>query len=509
MTRLLGIDLGTSSVKAVILDAEGNVCGVGAQEYAIQTPYTGWAEQDPREWWSATIFAVRQAVEQAGSPLANPIRGIGLSGQMHGTVLIDARHNPLGAAIIWADQRSAAEVDECTALIGTERLARICGTAPAAGFMAPTLRWLKRHDPIRLDQAAACLLPKDYIRLRLTGELATDASDASATALFDITARGWSAEVVDLLGLPMRLLPPVLESSARAGTLTQSAADALGLSAGIAVVAGCADQAAQAIGNGLIDPGVGSVTIGTGGQIFTPLNAPLIEDQLRLHVFCHAPAERWYLLGAMLSGGLSLRWFRNLLGADNDPNAYATLADQADHVLPGADGLLFLPYLIGERAPVRDPFARGTFIGLTLQHERGHLARAIMEGVAFALRQIVEIMQALNAPLDHLVASGNGLISPVWRQIVADVLKRPLYLAPGGERAGIGAALIAGIGTGIYADYAEARRVIGTSPNAVTEPDARRARFYDDHYMRFLQVYPLLSGLFRNLSTPSTQTIEN
>ncbi|MHB8628776.1 MAG: xylulokinase [Aggregatilineales bacterium] len=499
MTRLLGIDLGTSSVKAVIIDELGQLCGVGAQEYPIRTAEVGWAEQDPQAWWSAAIFAIRQAMNQAGS---EPISGIGLSGQMHGTVLIDARRQPLGPAIIWADQRSTVEVDEITALVGVERLARICGTAPATGFLGPTLLWLKRHDPARLDKAFTCLLPKDYIRLRLTGEMATDASDASATALFDVPARRWSAEIVDTLGLPVRLLPTVLESAAVAGMLIKDAADALGLPVGTPVVAGCADQVAQAIGNGLIDPGVGSVTIGTGGQVFAPLTAPQYDDQLRLHVFCHAPPNRWYLLGAMLSAGLSLRWFRNLLGAEGDPNAYAKLAALAADVPPGAAGLLFLPYLIGERAPLRDPLARGSFVGLTLRHERGHLARAIMEGVAFALRQIVDVMVTLNAPLDQLLASGNGLASPVWRQIVADVLNRPLYLATGSERSGIGAALIAGIGTGRYSDYSDTRKVVGALSKA-TDPDPRRVRFYTEHYERFLHLYPLLGPEFHDLSTSS------
>jgi len=501
MTRLLGIDLGTSSVKAVVIDTHGKLCGVGTQEYAIQTPKPGWAEQNPQEWWSATVLAVRHALQQAGSGV---IHAIGLSGQMHGTVLIDNSGQVLGSAIIWADQRSVAEADECTALIGEEKLARICGTAPATGFMAPTLLWLKHHDPQRLAHTTTCLLPKDFIRLCLTGELATDASDASATALFDVNTRNWSAEIVNILGLPLSLLPTVLESSARAGTLIRSAADALGLPIGIMVVAGCADQAAQAVGNGLIDPGVGSVTIGTGGQVFTPLKSPLVERQLRLHLFCHAPSDRWYLLGAMLAAGLSLRWFRNLLGNENTPDAYTTLDACAAEVSPGSDGLLFLPYLIGERAPIRDPLARGTFVGLTLQHGRGHLTRAIMEGVAFALRQIIEVMQTLNVPFDHLLASGNGLMSPTWRQIVADVLNRPLYLEAGGERAGIGAALIAGIGTGIYSDYSEARLIIGSS-GIVTEPNISHAHFYDDQYALFLQVYPLLGSIFHSLNVPSKQ----
>lgn len=500
MTRLLGIDLGTSSVKAVIINTSGQVCGVGAQEYPILTPRERWAEQDPDAWWSASIHAVRAAIAQAKYEQgSDTISAIGLSGQMHGAAFLDAQRKPLGNAIIWADQRSAAEIEEITALIGTQRLARIAGTAPAAGFLAPTLYWLKRHDPGRLEHIFTCLMPKDYVRFCLTGEIVTDASDASATALFDVPQRRWSAEIVEVLGLPLHILPTVLESSVVAGTLTRAAADALGLAAGIPVVAGCADQAAQAVGNGLIEPGIGSVTIGTGGQLFAPLTAPQIDEQLRLHVFCHAPLDRWYLLGAMLSAGLSLRWFRNLLGEENDPTAYDKLAALAVDVPPGADGLLFLPYLIGERAPLMDPLARGSFVGLTLRHERGHLARAIMEGVAFALRQIVEVMVTLNAPLAQILASGNGLASPIWRQIVADVLNRPLYLSVGGERAGIGAALIAGIGTGIYGSYGETRQVVA-APVTPTEPEAHHVTFYNEQYQRFIQLYPLLKPTLHDLS---------
>ncbi len=281
-----------------------------------------------------------------------------------------------------------------------------------------------------------------------------------------------------------------------AGTLTHSAAEALGLTAGIPVVAGCADQVAQAVGNGLIDPGIGSVTIGTGGQLFAPLTEPRTDS--RLHAFCHAPPDRWYSLGATLAAGLSLRWFRDLLGLTTDPDAYQTLAVLAASVPPGADGLLFLPYLVGERSPLMDPLARGVFVGLTLHHGRGHLARAIMEGVAFTLRQTLDIMRSLGAPTDQLIASGNGLASPVWRQIAADVLGCPLLLSAGGARGGIGAALIAGIGIGVYSGYAETTRIVRTT-SAQTDPDSARMHFYDEQYARFLQVYPLLKPLMHQL----------
>jgi xylulokinase len=494
---LLGIDLGTSSVKAVVIDERAEVLGVASYEYPILTPQPGWAEQEPQQWWDAVTRAVRQAVAQAGIE----IKAMGLSGLMHGPVLIDAQHQPVGASIIWADQRSVQEVEDITARVGTERLARIAGTAPAAGFMAPTLLWLQRHDPWRLKRTAACLLPKDYVRLLLTGNIATEASDASATALFDVQQRVWSWEIIDLLGFPRHIFPDMIETSQIGGTLTKTAAEALGLTAGIPVVAGCADQVAQAIGNGLLDPGNGSVTLGSGGQVFIPLDQPVIDEQLRVHLFCHAPADRWYLLGAMLTAGLSLRWLRDLLGLTHDANAYNDLSKLVAAIPPGADGLLFLPYLVGERSPLMDPLARGSFVGLTLRHSRGHLARAIMEGVAFALRQIIETIISLGVPIHQLLAAGNGLASPVWRQIAADVLNRPLALHPGRERTGVGAALLAGLGAGMYSSYAEIQQIVAAA-STLTEPNPPHVAFYDDQYRRFCDLYLVLKPTFHELSKP-------
>lgn len=496
MARLLGIDLGTSSVKAVVADERARILGVGNQEYRIDVPQPGWAEQDPEAWWKATVTAVRQAMTEAGH---GAIDAIGFSGQMHGTILLDSERQPVGPAIIWADQRSAAEVGEIVSLVGTDQLARIAGTAPAAGFMGPTLLWLQKHDPARLEKARYVVLPKDYVRLRLTGEVGTEATDGSGTALFDVRQRQWSSTIVESLDLPDNIWPNVFEAADIVGALTKSAAQELDLSSGIPVAAGCGDQPAQAVGNGLIDPGVGSATIGTGGQLFAPMIRPQADPQLRLHSFCHAPAERWYVMGAMLSAGLSLRWLRNTMGMADDPNAYDRLAALAADVPPGCNGLLFMPYLIGERSPLMDPLARGSFVGLTLAHELGHLARAIMEGVAFALRQILDVMTGIGTPIDQLLASGGGLASPVWRQIVADVLSRPLRLSTGRERAGAGAAVVAGIGVGVYSGYSEAQRAVAL-PYELTEPDPGRAAIYAEQYDRFVQLYPLLKPMLHRLS---------
>ncbi|HVO41233.1 MAG TPA: xylulokinase [Aggregatilineales bacterium] len=499
MAFLLGIDLGTSSVKAVIIDERTHIRGIGQREYPLLVPRPGYAEQNAEDWWQAVVVAVRGAVAQADT---RQIDAIGFSGHMHSGVLLDSAHKPVGPAIIWADQRTSGLIDEVVSRAGWERFASIAGTLPAAGFMAPNLYWLQRNDPQQLDRARSVLLPKDYLRFRMTGEIATEPSDASATALFDIQQRRWSSVIIEALGLPPGLWPEVIESSAVAGTLTRTAADELGLPAGISAVAGSADQPAQAMGNGLIDPGLGSVTIGTGGQLFAPLLKPRIDERLRLHTFCHAAADRWYLLGAMLSAGLSLRWLRDVQGMAQDPDAYEKLASLANEVPPGAGGLFFLPYLVGERAPIMDPLARGGFIGLTLQHGLGHLTRAIMEGVAFTMRDILDLMLALGTPIEQLLASGNGLRNPVWRHIMADVLARPLRLSTGAERAGVGAAVLAGQGIGIYKSLAEVKEAVAM-PFEITEPDARRAAIYAEQFARYRQVYPLLKETFHSLSRDS------
>jgi xylulokinase len=347
-----------------------------------------------------------------------------------------------------------------------------------------------------VERTEALLMPKDYIRFKLTGEIGTDESDAAATGIFNVAARGWADEVIERLQFPRSIFPRVHRSAEIVGVLSDGAARELGLAAGIPVSAGCADQPAQAVGNGLIDPPLGSVTIGTGGQLFAPLSAPLFDTELRLHTFCHAPEARWYLLGAMLSAGMALRWLRETLGSERW--SYAQLDQSAARVDPGAEGLVFLPYLVGERSPLMDPQARGCFVGLTLRHGPGHMVRALLEGVALALRQIADAMAGCGAELNRLVASGNGLGSPLWRQIVADVLNRPLYQGTdrnAAERAGFGAALIAGIGIGVIDGYGEARK-FAPKFDALTAPNAQNAAIYDSLYGRFVDLYPRLKSWF-------------
>ena len=489
MSCLLGIDLGTSSVKVVVFAVEGGIKGIGLAEYPILTPRMGCAEQDPEQWWRATISAVRQALGNAGHP---EILGIGFSGQMHGVVLLDQRKNLVRPAIIWADQRSADLLAEIEERVGLDLLGRQCGTAPTAGFLIASLFWMQKYEAQLLERVETLILPKDFLRFKLTGELGTDETDAAGSGIFHVGQRVWADDVIERLGFPRSIFPKVHASADVVGPLTREAATELGLPHGIPVSTGCADQPAQAVGNGLIDPPVGSVTIGTGGQVFVPLTKPLIDSALRIHTFCHAPQARWYLLGAMLSAGMAFRWLRAVLGKEK--TSYEELVQLASEVEPGSEGLFFLPYLVGERSPLMDPKARAGFIGLTLRHGPGHFVRALLEGVAFALRQIVDTMLGCGADLTRLVASGNGLANPIWRQIVADILNRPLCQGTGeqaSERAGVGAAMIAGIGSCILNGYQDVRKLAPVF-NVATEPDQERAKLYESHYREFLELYPRL-----------------
>jgi xylulokinase len=487
MAALLGIDLGTSAVKAVVIDEAGKLLGTGTREIPMEVPAPNRAEQDPMAWWSNTVEAVRAALQAAGAP---EIVGIGLDGHMHGFALLDAARQPVGHAITWADQRTAGLIPELEDQIGVETFLRIAGTRPAAGFMAPSMVWLMREEPARLDAADVAVLPKDYLRLQLTGETATDISDASGTALFDIAEGRWSSELCASLGIPDRLLPPILGSADVAGVLTEAAAAELGLSPGITVAAGSADQPAQAIANGLLDRGNGSVTLGTGGQILVATDQPLADAAGRIHTFCHAVPNRWYQLGATLSAGMSLRWLGDRLRLPAE-NPYAYMDQLAKEVPAGSEGLIFLPYLVGERSPIMDPDATGAFLGLTLRHEQAHLVRAVLEGVAYSLRATRDAVVEAGGTCDSWLATGNGLASPLWRGILADVFGEPLSFVDAPERSGVGAALLGGIAAGVYAGYPEASEA-ARPPLVTTEPTPEHIAGYDEGYARYLKLSGLL-----------------
>lgn len=489
---LLGIDLGTSSVKAALFEAERwRVVKTAGREYPVHHPRPGFAQQEPDAWWQAVVQATRAVL---GGVEPGRVKGIGLDGQMHGLVCLGASNEPVWPAIIWADTRAGAQVKELAAFQdGCE--ATLPGP-PAAGFAAASALWLSRHRPNVLEQTRMVMCPKDYVRFQLTGQVGTDPSDAAGTWLFDIAADAWSPEVVTRCGLRPEQMPPVKPSGAVFGPLTAQAGRALGLPAGIPVVTGSADLPAQALGHGIINPGEILVTVGTGGQVFSPRLAPRPDPERRLYVFQHNVPGRWYAQAAILSGGLSLRWLRNLLGLQEHPDAYAHLSTLAAGIPAGAEGLLFLPYLAGERTPHMDANAAGLFLGLRLHHQAAHLARAVMEGVGFALKDCLALVSAGPA---SITLSGGVTRSKIWPQILADIWARPVRV-PTREvpRACLGAAILAGVGSGIYSDVSEA--LAGYS-EPVAEIQPAQVDIYAGRYRQYQSLYGLLKDEMHQLQS--------
>ncbi len=493
MPCLLGIDLGTTTLKTAVVDAaSGRVLAAAEREHPIEQPGPGLAEQAPATWWRIAVETTRRALAEA-AVAPESVRGIGLSGQMHGTVCVDASGAPIRPAIIWADTRSSQEAEALRREIPPAEMAAAAPGLPAAGFMGPTLRWLAEHEPETLARTAAVLLPKDALRLMLTGAACAEPSDAASTWLFDIRRGEWSDTLLAWCGADRQLMPPVVGSGTAAGVLTGEAARALGLPAGLPVAAGAADMAAQALGYGLVQPGRALAIFGTGGQIFNPLDRPAVDPALRWYVFNHAVPGRWYAQAAILAAGLSLRWLRDLLNAGD----YDRLSALAAEVPPGAEGLIFLPYLAGERTPHLDPAARGVFLGLRLHHGPGHLARAVMEGVTFALSGCLALV---TGPDTAVLASGGATKSALWRQIMADIFGRPVGLAGGAHHAPVGAALLAGVAAGLYTDVADACAHLPAIEGDTIQPDPARAAFYAGRAALFHGLYDRLRDDMHALS---------
>ena len=491
MALVLGIDVSTTATKAVLVDELGSVVGVGSAEYDTSVPRPRWSEQDPELWWSGAIGAIAGAFVAAGVTGAE-VTAIGLTGQMHGAVLLDAADRPLRPAILWNDQRTAAECDEIRRLVGARRLVEITGNDALTGFTAPKLLWVRSNEPDAWARVAHLLLPKDFVRLRLTGEHAVDKADAAGTLLLDLAAREWSDEVVAALDLDPAWLPSTFEGPMATGTVTVAAAEATGLRAGTQVVAGGGDQAANAVGVGAVDPGVVALSLGTSGVVFAAADTPLVEPLGRVHAFCHAVPERWHLMSVMLSAAGSLRWYRDALAPGD---AFADLVAEAAEVPAGSDGLWFLPYLTGERSPHPDPDARGGFIGLTVAHDRRHLTRAVLEGVAYGLREGLDLIVAAGVPAPSQIrASGGGIASPLWRQILADVLGAGIATVPTTEGAAYGAALLAAVGAGWYSTVqAATEALVRAAPVAEPGPDAS---VYADGIEAYRSLYPSLAPFF-------------
>ncbi len=506
MSALLGIDIGTSGTKALAIDAEGNILASAMETYPCYVPKPLWSEQDPNDWWEATVKSVRQVIRKARLKPAD-VKAIGLSGQMHGSVFLDKDNKVVRRAILWNDQRTAAECAEIEQRAGgRKKLIGMVANPALTGFTAPKILWLRNHEPKHFDKTRKVLLPKDEIRRRLTGEFATDVSDASGMLLLDVARRNWSKELLARLELDPGLFGTVYESEQVTGTLTPEAARLLGLSTECVVVGGAGDCAAGAVGNGIVQRGVLSTSIGTSGVMFVHSDEVKIDPEGRVHTFCHAVNGKWHMMGVTLAAGGSLQWFRNeLCKADlalakrQKRDVYDLLTEEAAGTPKGAEGLLFLPYLSGERTPHADPDARGCFVGLTMAHTRGHVIRSILEGVAYSMRDSLDIFEQLGVPIRQIRASGGGSRSLLWRQIQADVFGRKVVTINSEEGPAYGVALLAAVAAGEYKDVAEACsatiRVVSETPS-----DRKAKRYYDRAFPVYQRLYRSLQADFKAIA---------
>lgn len=488
----LGIDTSTTSSKALLIDETGAVVAVASSAHTLQTPRPLWSEQNPLEWWGAVSASIQSVLEKAGVG-GEAVSAIGLTGQMHGLVLLDETGNVLRPAILWNDQRTQSQCDEIHARIGKEKFIQITGNVAMTGFTAPKILWVAQHELEVYARAKHVLLPKDYIRYKLTGEYAMDKADGAGTVLFDLRARDWSDEVLTALDIPREWMPPTFEGSQFTGRVSLEAAALTGLKAGTPVAAGGGDQAAQAVGVGAVEPGIVGLTVGTSGVIFATTPSALIEPEGRLHAFCHAVPGMWHFMGVMLSAAGSLQWYRDTLAPGL---SFDELLKEAESVPAGCEGLQFLPYLSGERTPHPDPLARGAFIGLTLRDGRGHMTRAVLEGVAFGLKDsFTLIQQAGLGAITQVRASGGGTKGALWRQILASVLEAELVTVNTAEGAAFGAALLAGVGFGAWADVPTACRA-AVKITGSAQPDASQIQAYRQAYTLYGELYPALKASF-------------
>ena len=491
----LGLDTSTTSSKALLIDESGEVVAVASSPHTLQTPKPLWSEQNPLEWWDAVSASIRSVLEKAGIG-GEAVTAVGLTGQMHGLVLLDETGSVLRPAILWNDQRTQAQCDEIHARIGKERFIQITGNVALTGFTAPKILWVQQNEPEVYSRAKHVLLPKDFIRFKLTGEYAMDKADGAGTVLFDIKTRSWSPEVLSALGIDPAWMPPTYEGPEFTGRVTPEAAAVTGLKAGTPVAAGGGDQAAQAVGVGVVEAGIVALTVGTSGVVFAATPSALIEPEGRLHAFCHAVPGMWHFMGVMLSAAGSLQWYRDTLAPQM---SFDELLEEAESVPAGSEGLQFLPYLSGERTPHPDPLARGAFIGLTLRHGRGHMTRAVLEGVAFGLKDSFTLIQ--NAGLGTITqvrASGGGMKGALWRQILASVLEAELVTVNTTEGAAYGAALLAGVGAGNWPDVVTACRA-AVKITGSTSPDPAQVEAYRKAYPLYQELYPALKSSFAKM----------
>jgi len=495
MRHLLGIDVGTGGTRALVIDEQGHIVASATSEHVpFASPQTGWAEQDPRDWWRATGEAVRAAVGKAGG--ADRIAAVGFSGQMHGSSMLDASGDVVRPALLWCDQRTDAECREITEQVGAARLIELTLNPALTGFTLPKLLWVRTHEPAKWKTVRSVLLPKDYVRFRLTGDKATDVADASGTLLFDVANRVWSGTMLDEMGIDASLMPRSYESPDVTGEVSHEGAEATGLTAGTPVVAGGGDQAAGAVGMGIVRPGAVSATIGTSGVVFAATDRPALDPGGRVHTFCHAVPGRWHVMGVTQGAGLSLRWFRDQFGAGKDDgrDPYDRMTEEAAVAPAGSDGVIWAPYLMGERTPHLDPHARAALVGLAASHTRGHVVRAVLEGVAFSLKDSFTIFGEMKVPLSSVRLGGGGARSPLWRQIQTDVYGYPAEIVEAEEGAAYGAALLAGVGGGVWRKVEDACDAVVRVKSRFA-PDPAASTTLAASYEKFRALYPALKAI--------------
>jgi len=501
MAFLLGIDIGTSGTKTLLIDSQGGVVASATVEYPMDTPRPLWCEQDPEDWWQAAVQSIRQVLSTSGINKTE-IAGVGLSGQMHGLVLLDAQGQVLRPCIMWNDQRTGAECQWIMDKVGRQRFLELTANLALPGFTAPKIIWTRNHEPEVYARIAKVLLPKDYVRYRMTGEYVTEVSDASGTVLLNVGKRQWSDEVLKELDIPAEWMPTCVESPEITGHVTAAVAEATGLPVGLPVIGGGGDQAASGVGTGIVEPGLVSVTMGTSGVVFAYTDQPSRDVDGRLHTFCHAVPGKWHVMGVTLAAGGSFRWLRDTLGGTEmdvaaltgvDP--YEVLTAEAAQAPAGCEGLIYLPYLSGERTPYPDPNARGTFFGLTVRHNKRHMVRSVLEGVAYSLRDSIELFRQMNVPIQQVRATGGGARSRVWRQILADVFGAELVTVNITDGSAYGAALLAGVGARVYASVPEACAQTIKIVDKV-EPIAANAVKYDAYYGVYRSLYGALKPAF-------------
>src|SRR3954451_1663700 len=490
---LLGIDVGTGGTRALLIDEAGRVLASRTADHQpFTSPHTGWAEQDPPDWWGACRESVRQVLSHVPASNSN-IAAVGFSGQMHGAVLLDGDGKPLRPALIWCDQRTAEEARELTDHVGEQRLIAWTCNPALTNFTLTKLLWVRKHEPHLFQRFRMLQLPKDYVRFRLTGEYAMDMADASGTLLLDVANRRWSSEMTNAADIPVGVLPKLFESCEVCGKVSKEGAEATGLKIGTPVVVGAGDQAAGAVGLGVVTPGAVHATIGTSGVVFATTDRPALDPRGRLHTFCHAIPDRWHVMGVTQAAGLSLRWLRDVWQGGSGVS-YDALTREAAATPPGADGMLWAPYLMGERTPHLDPHIRGALVGLAAHHTRGHVVRAVLEGVAFSLRDTFAIFSELQIPVERIRLGGGGARSPLWRQIQADVYRHDVETVKADEGAAFGAAVLAGVGVGIWATVDEACDALVHTAQRVM-PDPNTANVMNERYAAFTRVYPGLKGM--------------